>query len=154
MSTVGQRERATQNRVVRLFTKQLGYRYLGNWHDRVGNSNIEEPKRIALYKFTAALIRAYANIAKEAQKELEIKIAIKYQTLTKEEVRTLVVDDKWLSTLTSDVQGELNQISQALTRRIKVLAEHYVAPLPKLSEDVEALSDRIDEHLRKIGFVW
>ncbi|EFH86397.1 type I restriction endonuclease subunit R [Ktedonobacter racemifer] len=42
MSTVGQRERATQNRVVRLFTKQLGYRYLGNWRDRVGNSNIEE----------------------------------------------------------------------------------------------------------------
>src|SRR5256714_285094 len=42
MSTVGQRERATQNRVVRLLQKQLGYRYSGNWEQRLDNSNIEE----------------------------------------------------------------------------------------------------------------
>jgi len=42
MSTVGQKERATQNRVVKLFREQLGYDYLGNWQDRVGNRNIEE----------------------------------------------------------------------------------------------------------------
>lgn len=42
MSTVGQRERATQNRVVRLFREKLGYEYLGNWEDRPGNRNIEE----------------------------------------------------------------------------------------------------------------
>ncbi len=39
---VGQIERRTQNRIVRLFCEQLGYRYLGNWEDRQGNSNIEE----------------------------------------------------------------------------------------------------------------
>jgi hypothetical protein len=42
MSNVGQIERATQNRVVKLFRDQLGYQYLGNWEERVGNSNIEE----------------------------------------------------------------------------------------------------------------
>jgi type I restriction enzyme R subunit len=41
MSTVGQKERAAQNRVVKLFQEQLGYRYLGNWEYR-DNSNIEE----------------------------------------------------------------------------------------------------------------
>jgi type I restriction enzyme R subunit len=41
MSDVGQIERRTQNRVVRLFTERLGYRYLGNRADRAGNSNIE-----------------------------------------------------------------------------------------------------------------
>ncbi|NUQ24839.1 MAG: HsdR family type I site-specific deoxyribonuclease [Saprospiraceae bacterium] len=39
---VGQIERHTQNRIVRLFCEELGYRYLGNWEDRQGNSNIEE----------------------------------------------------------------------------------------------------------------
>ncbi len=42
MSTVGQKERATQNRVIRLFQKKLGYTYLGNWEERSGNRNIEE----------------------------------------------------------------------------------------------------------------
>src|SRR6266571_1759177 len=42
MSNIGQPERATQNRVIALFHEELGYRYLGNWTDRDGNSNIEE----------------------------------------------------------------------------------------------------------------
>lgn len=42
MSNVGDIERATQNRVVQLFQKELGYTYLGNWEDRLGNNNIEE----------------------------------------------------------------------------------------------------------------
>jgi len=39
---IGQPERHTQNRIVKLFTEQLGYDYLGNWEERNGNSNIEE----------------------------------------------------------------------------------------------------------------
>ena len=41
MSDVGQIERKTQNRVVKLFQEQLGYEYLGNWEDREGNANVE-----------------------------------------------------------------------------------------------------------------
>ena len=41
MSDVGQVERLTQKRVLRLL-ERLGYQYLGNWQYRAGNSNIEE----------------------------------------------------------------------------------------------------------------
>ncbi|HCK93611.1 MAG TPA: restriction endonuclease subunit R, partial [Gammaproteobacteria bacterium] len=41
MSNVGQRERISQDRLVKLFQTDLGYRYLGNWHDRGNNKNIE-----------------------------------------------------------------------------------------------------------------
>ncbi len=47
MSTIGQSERATQNRVIALFRDELGYRHLGDWSDRDGNSNIDEALLIA-----------------------------------------------------------------------------------------------------------
>ena len=42
MTSVGQPERVTQNRVIALFRDQLDYRYVGDWTDRDGNSNIED----------------------------------------------------------------------------------------------------------------
>jgi len=42
MSKVGEIERATQNRILKLFREQLGYQYLGDWEYRANNSNIEE----------------------------------------------------------------------------------------------------------------
>jgi type I restriction enzyme, R subunit len=42
MSNVGQLERKTQNRVVKLFQKKLGYEYLGNWEDQERRNGIEE----------------------------------------------------------------------------------------------------------------
>ena len=61
MNEVGQVERKTQERVVRLFQERLGYDYLGNWIDRAGNSNIEEG---ALRPWLAAKGYAPALIAK------------------------------------------------------------------------------------------
>lgn len=42
MSGVGQVERKTQDRVIRLFSEKLGYTYLGNWQDREDNAPVEE----------------------------------------------------------------------------------------------------------------
>lgn len=42
MSKVGQIERATQNRIVKLFQEVLNYRYLGNWEKEEENSNVDE----------------------------------------------------------------------------------------------------------------
>ena len=42
MNPIGQLERATQKRVIALFRDELGFRFLGDWTDRDGNSNIEE----------------------------------------------------------------------------------------------------------------
>lgn len=42
MGTIGQRERTTQNRIVRLFRDHLDYTYLGNWYDRENNSHLEK----------------------------------------------------------------------------------------------------------------
>src|SRR6185295_13043608 len=42
MTSVGKSERSTQNRIIALVRDELHYRYLGDWADREGNTNIEE----------------------------------------------------------------------------------------------------------------
>jgi type I restriction enzyme M protein len=91
---------------------------------------------------------------KAAQDDLEAKLDAKYPTLTEEEIKTLVVDDKWLVTIAAAVQGELDRVSQTLTGRIRQLAERYATPLPQLTDEMATLAARVDEHLQKMGAVW
>ena len=70
------------------------------------------------------------------------------------EIQQLVVNDKWLARMNADVQGELDRVSQTLTRRIRELAERYAVPLPGLVDEVEALSAKVGEHLSKMGVAW
>jgi len=88
---------------------------------------------------------------KAAQEALEAKIAVKYGKLTEAEIKTLVVKDKWLAQLASDVQSELDRVSQTLTGRIRQLADRYAAPLPQLTKEVETIAARVDAHLRRMG---
>jgi type I restriction enzyme M protein len=78
----------------------------------------------------------------------------KYTKLGESEIKALVVDDKWLRALAASVQGELDRVSQALTGRVKQLAERYATPLPVLVQEVETLGFKVDLHLKKMGFVW
>ncbi|MFN0241568.1 MAG: type I restriction-modification system subunit M [Planctomycetota bacterium] len=88
---------------------------------------------------------------KTAQDGLMEKVAAKYGQLSEDEIKTLVVDDKWLATIAADVQGELDRVSQTLTDRIRQLAERYATPLPQLACEVAKLAARVDKHLVTMG---
>ena len=85
---------------------------------------------------------------------LEQKAYDRYATLTEAEIKQLVVQDKWLATLNASLSAELDRVSQTLTRRIRELAERYATPLPALADEVEALSAKVGEHLKKMGVLW
>lgn len=91
---------------------------------------------------------------KDAQKELDKKIEEKYITLTVDEIKDIVVDDKWMTIIEKDVHSEMDRISQNLTNRINELSERYAAPLSQIEEEVEALMEKVDGHLKRMGFVW
>lgn len=91
---------------------------------------------------------------KDASAELDKKLYAKYPTLTEDEIKTLVVDDKWMATIDKDIHTEMDRISQRLTQRIKELAERYETPLPQQTAEVSKLEKRVNAHLEKMGFVW
>jgi type I restriction enzyme M protein len=122
----------------------------------IGKDSDFADERKALEDY-AALLDKQADAKgrlKAAQEGLNAKLDAKYPTLTEDEIKTLVVDDKWLATLASAVQSELERVSQTLTGRIRQLAERYGTPLPQLTDEAAALAARVDGHLRKMGAVW
>jgi type I restriction enzyme M protein len=91
---------------------------------------------------------------KETGAVLEKKVLAKYKTLSVEEIKTLVVENKWLAKLESDVQTEMQRINQRLAGRIKELAERYDIPLPSIGKSVNELEKKVNAHLTKMGFTW
>ncbi len=89
---------------------------------------------------------------KEAQADLEKKLLAKYKALSREEIKTLVVDDKWLTHINHEVQNEMDKVSQRLAQRINELVERYASTLPALAESVKALEKKVNAHLGKIAF--
>lgn len=91
---------------------------------------------------------------KEGEAALDDAAYAHYPKLTEAEIKTLVVDDKWLAALDAAIHGELDRVSQSLTRRVKELAERYETPLPQMANHVTELEARVSRHLEKMGFAW
>jgi type I restriction enzyme M protein len=91
---------------------------------------------------------------KDAETELDAKAYAQYPKLTEAETKTLVVVDKWLAALDAAIHGEMDRISQALTQRVKELAERYEAPLPQMADRVSELEAKVNKHLSRMGFAW
>jgi type I restriction enzyme M protein len=91
---------------------------------------------------------------KEAEAELDAKAYAKYPKLTETEVKTLVVDDKWLAALDAAIHGEMDRISQALTQRVKELGQRYETPMPHMVSRVADLEAKVNRHLKGMGFSW
>jgi len=88
---------------------------------------------------------------KEAEANLDQLAYAEYPSLSEEEVKTLVVDDKWLATIAAAIHGEMDRISQTLTRRVKELAERYETPLPEVNSKVAELEAKVNAHLQRMG---
>jgi type I restriction enzyme M protein len=104
----------------------------------------------ALFEEEAGIKKAI----KEAEQDLEQKVIAKYPALSLEEIKTLVVERKWMDTIQVAVESEMDRLSQRLAGRVKELAERYQEPLPELTTEVETFSAKVDDHLEKMGFTF
>ncbi len=117
-------------------------------------SAADERKLLGEYLALAEKEAGLAAKGKAAEKALLEKVLTKYSKLSADDVKSLVVEDKWLATLAATVQGELDRVSQSLTSRVKTLGERYGSKLPTLEADVETASAKVAAHLKKMGITW
>lgn len=93
-----------------------------------------------------------AREAKEALASLTINVAAKYPKLSKADVKVLVVEGKWIASLSDAIDGELNRVAHLLTARTRTLTARYASPLPKLNIALADLESKVAEHLARMGF--
>ena len=91
---------------------------------------------------------------KEAQDVLELAVFKHYPILTEDDIKTLIVNEKWLASLQGNIEAEIKRVTQHLANRVKQLEQRYAQPLPELSEKVEQLSDKVNGHLKAMGLEW
>jgi type I restriction enzyme M protein len=91
---------------------------------------------------------------KEAEAALDAQAYARYPKLTEAEIKTLVVDAKWLAALDAAIRGEMDRVSRQLTQRLKELAERYETPLPQMVGRVAELEANVNRHLERMGFTW
>jgi type I restriction enzyme M protein len=91
---------------------------------------------------------------KEAEAMLDEHLLDKYKKLTEDEIKTIVVDDKWLGSVEKNVRSDMNRISYRLTHRINDLAERYETRLSQFERSIEQAESKVNTHLEKMGFTW
>lgn len=94
------------------------------------------------------------KVLKEAQDALDLAVFKQYPKLSIDEIKNLIVDDKWLATLQSNIEAEIERVTQQLANRVKELEERYSEPLPDISKSVENLSEKVAGHLKAMGLEW
>lgn len=91
---------------------------------------------------------------REAERKLDSNLLTKYKHLMQDEVRQLVVEYKWLSSIHGMVSAEMERTFRRLSTRIKELADRYQTTLPELEEDASSLTKKVEGHLERMGFRW
>jgi type I restriction enzyme M protein len=120
-------------------------------------SNPAEKESISIANELMKLFNREAKLKKDQKEKtiaLDNLILKTFKELTEDNVRMLVVDDKWLSCIQASIQTEIDAISQRLTSRVKQLAERYEKTLIELDKETKTHEDKVSAHLQKMGLVW
>ena len=124
---------------------------------KANKNNTDEAEAVTLANKVLDLFTKEAKLKKDLKaKETELDEATlaKFKALTEPEVRTLVVEDKWLASLQVAIQTEIDAISQRLTGRIKELATRYENTMGELDTQTQGLEEKVAAHLENMGLVW
>ena len=100
-----------------------------------GEADAEEAPLLRQAAKLMAAETAAKKAAKEAEEALTEATLKKYPELTEEEIRSLVVDDKWLTDIAELIEAEIEARTEQLTARVRVLTERYGHTLPEMSDE-------------------
>ena len=103
------------------------------------------------------LIEDEAKAKKElkTQKEkLDRKVFEYYPKLSIEEIKEIVLYQKWFKSWLDELESEIQKVTSNLTNRIKTIKERYDKPLKEIEDEAKEMEQKVKEHLKAMGLSW
>lgn len=91
------------------------------------------------------------SAAAKTAKDLEERVLARYRELTENEIRQLLVDDKWIGAIREVIDAEVAGVAQNLVARLDVVVQRYRQTVPELEAATSSAAARVREHLTEMG---
>ena len=92
--------------------------------------------------------------AKDAQKTLDAEVLATYPRLSEDEVKALVVDDKWLTAVRSTLEADLTALITEVDTPLQSMNMRYSISLPDMVKEVAVHHEALTHHLEAMGVTW
>jgi type I restriction enzyme M protein len=92
--------------------------------------------------------------AKKASKDLEELVINRYKKLTEAEIRTLLIQTKWIGAVSASIESVLDSVRRTLSSRLHTLASRYDDTLPIITAQAAIKTKAVESHLKKMGLSW
>jgi type I restriction enzyme M protein len=113
---------------------------------------LDKEEKMALQKVSDAF-EAEAD-AKKASKDLEELVINRYKKLTEAEIKTLLIQTKWIGAVSASIESVLDSARRTLSGRLQTLASRYDDTLPTISAEAAIKTKAVESHLKKMGLSW
>ncbi|WP_370628932.1 type I restriction-modification system subunit M [Paenarthrobacter nitroguajacolicus] len=113
-----------------------------------------DPEEIKALEHLVKLYNGEAGakkLAKDAQAKLDIAALARYGTLTEQDIKSLVLDQKWEQAISTAIIREVTKLTHHLVARIKQLGVRYDETVGDLENELEQLNERVSQHLAEMG---
>ena len=84
--------------------------------------------------------------------ELLDKVRDKYKVLTEQEIKELVIEKKWIESLSARLDSEMQRVVQGLMTEVTALVDRYAVTLSQMDENIDELEKKVNAHLAAMGF--
>lgn len=91
---------------------------------------------------------------KQAETELDILLEKKYPQLTVEEIKHLLIEEKWFAAIYRGIDAIHSAVSHRLSKRVTELVERYEYTLKECEDEVAVYEEKVKSHLGRMGVVW
>ena len=106
------------------------------------------------YLLQSERVSVAKRLLNQADTILDMVAREKYEQLTDEEIKQLLVEEKWFRAIYNGIDAIHSAVSHRLSSRATELVKRYEFTLPECEAAVSVLESKFKSHLERMGYKW